>query len=128
MIGYLSLGLLCAAMSAACYADDGGPCGRNGPPAVAVNVREAGTDRNLAAGAHGAIQAGSRIDSLSPGRSALFPDSVLLGGVRDGIYEVRVEHPGYQPWVQADVAVQVTGYPCPELETQGLTALLQVGN
>jgi hypothetical protein len=26
MIGYLSIVLVCAAMSVACYADDGGPC------------------------------------------------------------------------------------------------------
>jgi hypothetical protein len=58
----------------------------------------------------------------------LFPDAVLIGGLTNGIYEVRVEHPGYQPWVQANVDVQVTGYPCPELVTQALTAQLQAVN
>jgi hypothetical protein len=112
-------------MVAACSADDGGPCGRVGPKAVAVDVREAGTNRSLAAGATGTAQTAIDTYSLSLGRSALFPDSVLVGGLTNGLYEVRVQHPGYQPWVQTSVDVQVTGYPCPELVTQALTAQLQ---
>jgi hypothetical protein len=128
MIGHLSLSLLGATMVAACAADDGGPCGRVGPKAVAVDVREAGTNRSLVAGAHGTAQTAIDTYSLSLGRSAGFPDSVLVGGLTNGIYEVRVQHPGYQPWVQTDVDVEVTGYPCPELVTQALTAELQAAN
>jgi hypothetical protein len=128
MFGHLSGGLLCATLVAACSADDGGPCGRLGPKAVAVDVREAVTNRSLAAGASGLAQTAIDTYSLSLGRSALFPDSVLVGGLTNGIYEVRVQRPGYQPWVQTNVDVQVTGYPCPELVTQALTAELQVAN
>jgi hypothetical protein len=115
-------------MIAACSADDGGPCGSVGPKALAVDVREAVTNRNLAAGASGTAQTAIDTYGLSLGRSALFPDSVLIGGLTNGIYEVHVQHPGYQPWVQTNVDVQVTGYPCPELVTQALTAQLHAAN
>jgi hypothetical protein len=128
MIGHLSVGLLCATMVAACSADDGGPCGDVGPKAVAVDVREAGTNRRLAAGATGTAQTAIDTYSLSLGRSVLFSDSVLVGGLTNGIYAVHVQHPGYQPWAQTNVDVQVTGYPCPELVTQALTAQLQAAN
>ena len=68
-------------------------------------MREAGTNRSLAAGATGTAQAAIDTYSLSLGRSALFPDSVLIGGLTNGMYEVRVQHPGHQPWVQTNVDV-----------------------
>ena len=128
MIGRVSVGLLSAAVVVACSADDGGPCARVGPKAVAVDVRDARTDQSLTRGAHGIAQTAIDTYDLVLDRTALFPDSVLVGGVTNGIYEVRVQHPGYQPWVQTNVDAQTIGYPCPELETQALTAQLEPAN
>ncbi len=128
MIGHVTVGVLCAALVGACSADDGGPCARVGTKAVAVDVREAGTNQSLAAGAHGTAQTAIDTYDLALDRSALFPDSVLVGGLTNGIYEVRVQHPGYQPWVQTNVDVRNIGFPSPELETQALTAQLQLAH
>jgi hypothetical protein len=119
------VGLVSTLVLAAGCADDEVLCAPLRAQAAAVDVREAGTNLSLAAGARGAAQTGTRIDSLALDRIAESPDPVLLGGTTEGIYEVRVEREGYGAWSQTNVQVRLTGSPCPTLETQVLTAHLQ---
>jgi hypothetical protein len=93
--------------------------------AVAVDVRDSVTDARLLAGARGAVHASTRVDSLRRDRISLFPDSVLVGGTVEGVVEVRVEHPGYQPWTASGVRTRLEGSPCATWDTQALTARLQ---
>jgi len=114
-----------AVIAAAACAEDEVLCSPLRPEAVAVDVREAGTNLALAHGAHGAAQIGKQTDSLVLDRISEFPDSVLVGGSSEGVYEVRVEHEGYAPWSQSNVQARLSGGPCPGFETQVLTAELQ---
>ena len=93
--------------------------------AVAVDVRDSVTNARLLAGARGAVDASTRVDSLRPDRISLFPDSVLVGGTVEGTVEVRVERPGYQAWVASGVQTRLQGNTCPTWDTQALTARLQ---
>jgi hypothetical protein len=118
--------LVCMVVLAAACADDEVLCSPLRPEAVAVDVREAGTNLPLAHGARGAAQIGEHIDSLVLDRISELPDSVLVGGSSEGVYEVRVEHEGYAPWSQGDVHARLSeGSPCREFETEVLTAELQ---
>ena len=80
--GYISLGFLYLSLTIGCAADDGGPCGRDGPSAIAVDVRDGETGQSSAVGARGAAQTGSRTDSVLIGQSALFPDRSSLAAGR----------------------------------------------
>jgi hypothetical protein len=122
---YSPSALACTLLLVAGCADDDVACSPQRPDAVAVDVREAGTNLTLARGSRGAAQIGEEIDSLVLDLFGEFPDSVLLGGSSAGVYEVRVEHEGYTPWSQGNVRVRVSGSPCPGFETQLLTAELQ---
>ena len=93
--------------------------------AVAVDVRDSVTNARLLTGARGAVHASTRVDSLRPDRISLFPDSILVGGTVEGFVEVRVEHPGYQPWAASGVRTRLEGSPCATWDTQALTARLQ---
>lgn len=95
------------------------------PWAVAVDVRDSVTNAPLASGARGAVQLGSRVDSLRPDRIYVSPDTVLVGGEAEGIVEVRVEHAGYTPWLASGVRTRLEGSPCASWDTQRLTARLQ---
>jgi len=90
-----------------------------------VDVREAGTNLPLARGSRGAAQIGGQIDSLMLDRISELPDSALVGGSSQGVYEVRVAHEGYAPWSQDNVRTRLSGSPCPGWETQVLTAELE---
>ena len=122
---YSPSGLVCTLLLAAACGDDEVLCSPLRPEAVAVDVREAGTNLPLARGTRGAAQIGEQIDSLVLDRISEFPDSVLVGGSSAGVYEVRVEHEGYAPWSQGNVQARLSGSPCPGFETQVLTAELQ---
>jgi hypothetical protein len=122
---YSPSGLVCTLLMAAGCADDDVACSPQRPEAVAVDVREAGTNLTLARGSRGAAQIGEQIDSLVLDLIGEFPDSVLVGGSSEGVYEVRVEHEGYAPWSQGNVRARKSGSPCPGFETQFLTAELQ---
>ena len=95
--------------------------------AVAVDVRDSVTGALLVSGASGAVfLAGVLDDSLR--RERLFhlsSDTLLAGGVTEGRVEVRVVHPGYLPWVAADVQTHLSEGECPHWETQELVARLQ---
>jgi hypothetical protein len=95
------------------------------PWAVAVDVRDSVTDAPLVDGARGAVHLDGHIDSLRPQPIYLFPDTVLVGGESEGIVEVRVERPGYAPWIAAGVRTRLVGSPCAGWDTQALTARLQ---
>jgi hypothetical protein len=94
------------------------------PWAVAVDVRDSVTDAPLVDGARGAVHLDGH-DSLRPQPIYLFPDTVLVGGEAEGIVEVRVERPGYAPWIAAGVRTRLVGSPCAGWDTQALTARLQ---
>ena len=122
---YSPSGLVCTLLLAAACADDDVACAPSRPEAVAVDVREAGTNLALARGTRGAAQIGEQIDSLVLDLLGDFPESLLVGGSSEGVYEVRVEHEGYAPWSQGNVRARKSGSPCPGFETQLLTAELQ---
>jgi hypothetical protein len=122
---YSPSGLICTLLLAAACGDDDVLCSPLRPEAIAVDVREAGTNLALAPGARGAAQIGEQIDSLMLDRISELPDSVLVGGSSQGVYVVRVEHEGYAPWIQDNVQARLSGSPCPGFETQVLTAELQ---
>jgi hypothetical protein len=122
---YSPSGLVCMVLLATACADDEVLCSPLRAEAVAVDVREAGTNLPLARGTRGAAQIGEQIDSLVLDRISEVPDSVLVGGSSEGVYEVRVEHEGYVPWSQGNVQARLSGSPCAGFETQVLTAELQ---
>ena len=122
---YSPSGLVCTLLLAAACADDEVLCSPLRPEAVAVDVREASTNLALARGTRGAAQIGKQVDSLVLDRISELPDSVLVGGSSEGVYEVRVEHEGYAPWSRGNVQARLSGSPCPGFETQVLTAELQ---
>jgi hypothetical protein len=122
---YSPSGMICTLLLAAACGDDDVACSPLRPEAVAVDVREAGTNLALARGSRGAAQIGEQIDSLMLDRISELPDSALVGGGSQGVYEVRVEHEGYAPWSQDNVRARLSGSPCPGFETQVLTAELE---
>jgi hypothetical protein len=122
---YSRSGLVCTLLLVAACGDDDVLCSPLRPEAVAVDVREAGTNLALARGSRGAAQIGKQTDSLVLDRISELPDSVLVGGSSQGVYEVRVEHEGYAPWSQGNVHARLSGSPCPAFETQVLTAELE---
>jgi hypothetical protein len=93
--------------------------------AVAVDVRDATSEQSLVTEALGVAAVGSLSDSLRIDLVSEFPDSVLVGGVGTGSYEVRVEAAGYALWDTTGVHVRLSGGECPDLIIQPLTAQLQ---
>jgi hypothetical protein len=97
------------------------------PWAVAVDVRDSVTDALLASQARGAVfLAGALDDSLRPERLLhLSSDTLLVGGITEGLVDVHVEHPGYLGWSATNVQTRLGGGDCPDWETQELVARLQ---
>jgi hypothetical protein len=97
------------------------------PWAVAVDVRDSVTDAPLASEARGAVfLAGTVEDSLRPERLLhLSSDTLLVGGLTEGLVEVRIEHTGYRGWSATDVQTRLSAGECPQWETQELVARLQ---
>jgi hypothetical protein len=97
------------------------------PWAVAVDVRDSVTDAPLVSDARGALfLAGALDDSLRRDHILhLSSETLLVGGITEGLVEVRVEHAGYLPWSAADVQTRLSGGDCPHWETQQLVARLQ---
>jgi hypothetical protein len=118
--------LLCLAPLLACGENDI-LCAPLPPWAVAVDVRDSVTGTLLVSDASGAVfLAGVLDDSLRP--DLLFhlsSDTLLVGGASEGGVEVRVVHPGYQPWVARGVQTRLVGSECLGWETQELVARLQ---
>jgi hypothetical protein len=70
--------------------------------------------------------AGVLDDSLRP--DLLFhlsSDTLLIGGISEGRVEVRVQHPGYLPWVARGVQTRLDRGECSDWVTQELVARLQ---
>ncbi|HET6838041.1 MAG TPA: hypothetical protein VFH24_08350 [Gemmatimonadales bacterium] len=90
-------------------------------------MRDSVTDAHLASEARGAVLlAGALDDSLRPDRLLhLSSDTLLVGGMTEGLVDVRVEHPGYLGWSATNVQTQLSGGDCPAWQTQGLVARLQ---
>jgi hypothetical protein len=93
--------------------------------AVAVDVRDSISNAPLIGGSSGSVQLADTIDIMYADRLFPSPDSVLVGGYREGIVEVRVERPGYASWSVGGVRTRLVGDVCPSWETQTLTARLQ---
>lgn len=96
--------------------------------AVVVDVRDSVTNSPLASAARGAVfLAGVLDDSLRPDLLIhLSSDTLLVGGVTEGSVEVRVQHPGYVPWVARDVQTRLDrSGECSDWMTQQLVARLQ---
>jgi hypothetical protein len=94
--------------------------------AVAVDVRDSVTDSLLVSKAKGAVfLAGVLDDSLRPElRFHLSSDTLLIVGITEGRVEVRVQHPGYVPWVARDVQTRLDRGECTDWVTQELVARL----
>src|SRR4051812_2507669 len=73
------------------------------PWAVAVDVRDSVTNALLIGGSSGVVRRADTTDILYPDRLYSSPDSVLVGGYRVGLVEVRVERPGYAAWSMGGV-------------------------
>jgi hypothetical protein len=97
------------------------------PWAVAVDVRDSVTDAPLASEARGAVfLAGILEDSLRHERLLhLSSDTLLVGGMTEGLVDVRIEHPGYLGWLATGVQTRLSQGECPDWETQELVARLQ---
>ncbi len=97
------------------------------PWAVAVDVRDSVTDAPLVSEARGAVfLAGALEDSLRADRLLhLSSDTLLVGGMTEGLVEVRVERAGYLAWSATDVQTHLSEGDCPDWETQELVARLQ---
>ena len=97
------------------------------PWAVAVDVRDSVTDAPLASEARGAVFLAETLDdSLRPQRLFhLSTDTLLVGGMTEGLVDVRIEHPGYLGWSATDVQTRLSQGDCPDWETQQLVARLQ---
>jgi hypothetical protein len=97
------------------------------PWAVAVDVRDSVTDAPVASEARGAVfLAGALEDSLRHERLLhLSSDTLLVGGMTEGLVDVRIEHPGYLGWLATGVQTRLSQGECPDWETQELVARLQ---
>ena len=81
-------------------------CPASVEPAIVVHISDAATGEWLAAGASGFVRDGAYTDSLAAHgfEAGNVMTSRSAAGARPGVYEVHVEHPGYEPWTRADVS------------------------
>ena len=129
------LAICAACLVASACADPAGvvSCAPLGPGAIAVTVRDSVTGAIVADSAHGAAAGVADLgmyslavaDSLIRASWYPFADSVLYGGMHVGVFEVRIDRPGYQTWRAAGVRTRTAGTPCAGWVTQSLTARLQ---
>jgi hypothetical protein len=76
--------------------------------AIEVEVRDAETGQPAAHGAVGIAREGNFVDSLQISGWMSYPSAesaLMLGGVeeRPGLYSIRVEKDGYEPWERSGV-------------------------
>jgi hypothetical protein len=119
---------LCLTTLLGCSSDSQVICAPLPPWAVAVDVRDSVTNAPLASQARGAVfLAGALEDSLRSERLLhLSSDTLLVGGMTEGLVEVRVEHAGYLGWTATGVQTRLSAGECPDWETQELVARLQM--
>lgn len=110
-------------------------CNLNGVPPISVDVRDAVTGMPAAYSAKLVLTLGTETETVDPLFTAA--DSLraerIIGRApefysRPGVYDVRVERPGYEPWLQNNVVVAAQGDRCVTIETVVLTALLVRSN
>jgi hypothetical protein len=98
------------------------------PWAIAVEVRDSVTGARLTSGAKGAVFLAQTLDDSL--RAEWLPhlssDTLLVGGMTEGLVEVRIEHAGYLGWSATDVQTRLGEGDCPNWETQELVARLQM--
>jgi hypothetical protein len=108
---------------AACSTEDEPICTQSEEPALIVYVVDSVDGTPRAAGATGLATDQSYSDPLRPGISDGFTLLALQAALeRPGLYQVRVEKPGFQAWEQANVRVVANA--CHVMTVQ-LTARLQ---
>ncbi len=100
-------------------------CSQEVRPAVRIMPRDAHAGESLSCGATGEIQEGDYVDTLSnpvtDSDGNCSATGALLGATgRDGRYDIRVSHPGYDDWFIYDVQVTRS---C-NLNTMALGALM----
>ena len=114
-----------AVVGVSACSDDQVLCAPLFPGAVAVVVRDSVTNALVVDSAKGVVEGLARSDTMFPGPALQFGDSVLIGGSQVGQVNIRVEHPGFQPWLQTGIQTQLSGAPCPVFLTRVLTARMQ---
>jgi hypothetical protein len=106
-------------------------CNLNGVPPVSVDVRDAVTGMPAAYSAKLVLTLGTETKTIDPMFTAADSLSAerIIGRApefysRPGVYDVRVERPGYEPWLQNDVVVADQGDRCVTIEPVVLNVLL----
>lgn len=102
-----------------------------GIPPVSVDVRDAVTGLPAAYSAKLTLTLGAHsktVDPFVPSSDSLSVTRIdgLVGGFlgQHGVYDVRVERPGYEPWLQNAVVVAAPVGRCGTIQTVVLSALL----
>lgn len=110
-------------------------CDFVGTPPISVDVRDAVTGLPAAYAAKLTLTLGTEtktVDPLIPASDSLSIERIdgLVGQFlgQHGVYDVRVERPGYEPWLRNDVVVAAPDGRCGTIKTVVLTALLVRSN
>jgi hypothetical protein len=106
-------------------------CNLNGVPPISVDVRDAVTGMPAAYSAKLVLTLGTETKTIDP--MFIAADSLtaerIIGRAPDfysrpGVYDVRVERPGYELWLLNDVVVAAQGDRCVTIEPVVLNVLL----
>jgi hypothetical protein len=106
-------------------------CNYEGTPPISVAVRDQVTGLPAAYSARLTLTFGTlskTVDPVIPATDSLLVERIdgLVGEFlgQHGVYDVRVERPGYEPWLQNDVLVAAPAGRCGSIETVVLNAFL----
>ena len=99
--------MLIATLASACDLMGPSDCPLSVEPAIVVRITDARTGAPRAAGARGIVRDGEYTDSLIP--SSMDGAGVMLtrqaAEERPGLYDITIEHDGYETWVRRFVWV-----------------------
>jgi hypothetical protein len=106
-------------------------CNLNGVPPISVDVRDVVTALPAAYSAKLTLTLGTETGTYEPTfRATDSLSAERINGLvsefysRPGVYDVRVERRGYEPWLQNDVVVAAQGDRCATIEPVVLNVLL----
>jgi hypothetical protein len=123
------------AVLASCSDSTEPACFFDGTPPICVDVFDAATGSPAAYAATLTLTLGSvakTVDPLIPAAESL--NVARIEGIvgefagQPGVYDVRVERSGYEPWVRSNVVVTAPVDQCGRIQTIVLTALLVRSN
>jgi hypothetical protein len=110
-------------------------CNLNGVPPISVDVHDIVTALPAAYSASLTLTLGTETGTYEPTfRATDSLSAVRIEGrvleflSRPGVYDVRVERPGYEPWLRNDVVVADQGDRCVTIEPVVLNVLLVRSN